>query len=80
VGRVATEDIDIEVDGLAAIGRGMAHHSGGFTVVHVEWGGAPVRGHLVVVVAGTGFGRSVATVGNSSTSRRARTMAGRGGR
>jgi hypothetical protein len=32
------------VDRLEATGRGMTHHSGGFTVAHVEWGGASVRG------------------------------------
>jgi hypothetical protein len=46
VGGVDTEDGGVEVDRLEATGRGMAHHSGGFTVAHVEWGGAPVRGSL----------------------------------
>jgi hypothetical protein len=44
VGEMATEDTDVEVDRLEAMGRGIAHHSSGFTAAHVEWGGAPVRG------------------------------------
>jgi hypothetical protein len=38
------EDTGVEVDRLEAIGRGMTHHSEGFTVAHIEWGGALVRG------------------------------------
>jgi hypothetical protein len=41
VGEVATEDIGVEVDRFEVTRRGMAHHSGGFTAAHVEWGGAP---------------------------------------
>jgi hypothetical protein len=44
VGEVATEDTNVEVDRLEVTGRGMAHHSGSFTVALVEWGGALVRG------------------------------------
>jgi hypothetical protein len=43
VGEVATEDTGVEVDRLEAMGRGMAH-LGVITAVHVEWGGALVRG------------------------------------
>jgi hypothetical protein len=44
VGEVATEDTDVEVDRLEAMGRGMGHHSGGFTTAHARWGGVPLRG------------------------------------
>jgi hypothetical protein len=44
VEEMATEDTDVEVDQLEATGRGMTHHSGSFTMAHIEWGGAPVRG------------------------------------
>jgi hypothetical protein len=33
---VATEDTGVEVDLLEAVGRGMAHHNGGFIVAHVD--------------------------------------------
>jgi hypothetical protein len=76
VGEVTTEDSGVEVDQLEATRWGMALHSGGFMAAHIEWGGAPVRGSFGSCGGQLGAGRSVATVGNSLMSRRARTVAG----